>query len=96
MDRLENFRDCYLGILLHEFRKAFGKQDDEFGAGHADILRRGLPCAKRQSLDEAVPVKKRGALRSYCSDPGPIRMGAAIGAAVDALWAAGCQGKVST
>jgi hypothetical protein len=24
---------------LHEFRKAFGKQDDEFGAGHADILR---------------------------------------------------------
>lgn len=39
MDRVENFRDCNLGILLHEFRKAFGKQDDEFGAGHADILR---------------------------------------------------------
>ena len=38
VDGAENLRHRHLGILLHELWKAFSEQDDEFGAGHADIL----------------------------------------------------------
>lgn len=38
VDGPENLRHRHLGILLDELGKAFSKQNDEFGAGHADIL----------------------------------------------------------
>ena len=38
VDGPENLRHRHLGILLDELWKAFSKQNDEFGAGHDEIL----------------------------------------------------------
>ena len=46
------------GFREQSLRKTFGEQDDEFGAGHADILMWGLSWEKRQTLPEVVPFQK--------------------------------------
>lgn len=39
------FCPCYrMSMLLHELRKAFGKQGDEFGEGYAEFSRKAQAC----------------------------------------------------